>query len=130
MGTPPIRAQRRINGRVVVAIVPLIGAGTADDPRRPKFVPGPKEKDKGDALNFRFTLSDDGQWAIVAFSTSHPTAENLKLLDDIEGDKESGGFAADAAKARKSDLESEIRKKKKDFDFDELMGLAEPKEKK
>lgn len=129
-GVPAIQAQNRGYGRKVVAIVPMIGSGKADDPKRPKFVPGPKDKDKGESLDFHYTLSDDGQWAIVVFSTSRPSAESLKMLDEIEEMKEPGGFAADTAKHKKADLETEIRKKKKDFDFDELMGLAEPKGKK
>ncbi|MGC4052294.1 MAG: hypothetical protein QM757_23420 [Paludibaculum sp.] len=118
---PSTHAQPRILGRKVIAVVPLVGKGTPDDPRRPKFVPGPSEKAQGDALDYQFVVSDDGKWAVAVFSTSRPSAATLKLLDEIESSREDGVVSFDTGKSKKSDLEAEIKKKKADFDLDEFL---------
>ncbi len=122
-----MHAQPRILGRKVIAVVPLIGKGTPDDPRRPKFVTGPNEKSQGEVLDYQFIMSDDGKWAITVFSTSRPSVAALKLLDEIESSQEDGGAAFDTGKAKKADVESEIKKKKADFDLDDFLGLSKGK---
>ncbi len=110
--SPSTHAQPRILGRKVIAVVPLVGKGTPDDPRRPKFVANPADKVKHEVLDYQFVVSDDGKWAITVFSTSTPTAAALKLLDEIESSREDGALSFDTGKQAKSDLELEIRKKK------------------
>jgi len=90
-------AQQRTEARVaferLVAIVPMIGSGTYDDPRRPAYVPehllpgrGPvaetaafaTARAKGEApraiVGFHYEPSDDGQFALVEFEATHPAA--------------------------------------------------------
>lgn len=59
----------------VIAIVPMIGSGTVDDPRRPLFFPTPTDVAKAPdpnnppaVLSYRYELADDGNTAIVEFS--------------------------------------------------------------
>jgi hypothetical protein len=52
----------------VIALVPFIGSGTTDDPRRPMFTPQPgtvAAASKTDIVAFHFLPSDDGNFAIV-----------------------------------------------------------------
>ncbi|QOY90037.1 hypothetical protein [Paludibaculum fermentans] len=108
----------------MIAVVPLVGKGTPDDPRRPKFVASPADKVQREVLDYQFVVSDDGKWAIAVFSTSRPTAAALRLLDEIESSREDGAVSFDTGKSNKTDLETEIRKKKADFDLDEFLGLS------
>jgi len=69
----------------VWAVVPLVGAGTDDDPKRPMLVPTAAEAEadkiqgvRPDLLGYTVQLSDDGQYALVEFVLSSPLAfENL-----------------------------------------------------
>jgi hypothetical protein len=64
----------------VWAVVPLIGAGTDADPRRPLFVPAPSQQsaveqpaaESPDLLSYQMQLSDDGKWALVEFVFRSP----------------------------------------------------------
>jgi hypothetical protein len=63
--------QREDAGRMyerIYAIVPIIGAGTAADPKRPMFIPAPQPRAAGDRtgiLAFNSVTSDDGTFALV-----------------------------------------------------------------
>lgn len=105
----------------------MVGAGTAEDPKRPQFAPKPKEMGRGGALDFQFVLSDDRRWAIVAFSAAQVTQETMKALDAVERSTETGGKAFAVGKDRREDVEAEARKIKKDFNLDELLGSVETK---
>jgi len=52
----------------VIALVPFIGSGTMEDPKRPMFTPQPGTVAAGsttDIIAFHFLPSDDGNFAIV-----------------------------------------------------------------
>jgi hypothetical protein len=53
----------------VICVVPLIGSGTSDDPKRPMFAPTPSQLGRGKSgiLAYYNEISDDGQSAIVVF---------------------------------------------------------------
>jgi hypothetical protein len=56
----------------VIAVVPIVGAGTAADPRRPLFVPAPPTvraaaPDRSGIIAFSWVMADDGRSAIVEF---------------------------------------------------------------
>jgi hypothetical protein len=54
----------------VIAVVPLVGAGTQADPKRPMFAPDPAEaaRTRGSGiLAFGWLAGDDGRTAIVEF---------------------------------------------------------------
>lgn len=70
------RVPRELQGIRVFATVPLIGAGTPDDPKRPMFVPSPKEiramTPRQDGIVpfpilVQFQISDDGKTALAEF---------------------------------------------------------------
>jgi hypothetical protein len=53
----------------VICVVPLVGSGTWDDPKRPMFAPLPSQMGRGKSgiLAYYHEMSDDGQSAIVVF---------------------------------------------------------------
>ncbi len=63
----------------VYAVVPMVGAGTPADPRRPMLVPIPvpsqiKATARPDLLGFQMQPSDDGKFALVEFVFQNPVA--------------------------------------------------------
>jgi hypothetical protein len=90
--TLPLAAQRSVPAEVmyhrVLAVVPIIGSGTADDPRRPMLTPSPGEmkafsqadaRKRPDILGYQMQLSDNGKFAIVEFVFSSPAAYSRTL---------------------------------------------------
>jgi len=75
VGLPAARleAQQRANARNlyerVICIVPMVGRGTYEDPKRPLFAPaamGDEEKAAGRGIiSFSYQLSDDGKFAVM-----------------------------------------------------------------
>ena len=66
-------AQQKVDPRNryerIVCIVPMIGSGTYEDPRRPAYVPTDSEQAQTPPgqgwLGYSSIVSDDGQWALV-----------------------------------------------------------------
>jgi len=61
-------------GEHLIAVVPLIGAGTPDDPLRPMFIPKPNDVSTALAagqapqlISHHYVIADDGKTAIVEF---------------------------------------------------------------
>jgi hypothetical protein len=116
----------------VRAVVPLIGAGTTSDPRRPMLVPTPAEQvadaangGRPDLIGYTMQLSDDGQYALVEFVIPDPMAfERLlvkamakipgsdtlatRTLPSIARDGSNAGSIAASIAARKAALESVV----------------------
>ena len=94
-------------------MVPIIGAGTNADPRRPLFAPGPNDQRTQEGVqSFSWEPSDDGKYAIVEF-----VARDRKALAAIETDSRVlKSFAK--GKARRDDIERELRQYRNDFAFD------------
>ncbi len=117
--TAVVSAQPRVSplnwGERVLAVVPMVGAGTADDPRRPLVMPRPSEGLPEGVVSMRFEESDDGKTALVEV-----VARDRKSLN--------GALAAyanradvkrfDKGLARKEDIELEFRSRKSGFDLD------------
>lgn len=105
----PLSAQNaRIgagSGKTLLA-VPMIGAGTWADPKRPAFV-------RESGVSFRYQLSDDGAMALVEASPRN-LAEMAKLDGFVKNDARAKMFRP--GKDKKSDVEAEFKKLKKDFD--------------
>ena len=79
-------AQNRVDSRNlherIIAIVPLTGAGTYADPRRPIFAPSAAETRIGSGIiEYRWTPSDDAKYAVVEF-----VARDRKALAPILAD--------------------------------------------
>jgi len=72
---PIMLAQQRVDPRKtherVLCVVPMVGSGTSDDPRRPQYAPlsptsGTAASSDG-IIAFTFQISDDGNFALAEF---------------------------------------------------------------
>lgn len=94
----------------LVCIVPMVGAGTAEDPVRPMYMPaGPGE---GKFLAVNYVASDDGKWALVEF-----VAADRVVFTEILADGDVRVKRFEKGKARRGDVEREFRKFRKEFDL-------------
>ena len=108
-------AQHRVDPRNtynrVICVVPLVGSGTALDPKRPKYVPWPPSQDPNGIIAFTFEPTDDGQRAVVEF-----VARNRAAFQAILNDKTITVF--EKGKSSKGDIESAVQQGRKDFNMD------------
>ena len=51
----------------VICVVPMVGSGTAADPRRPQYAPVPGSAASDGIIGFTQVSTDDGKFAIVEF---------------------------------------------------------------
>jgi hypothetical protein len=129
----PLLAQRRVQMRNMYErlylVVPMVGSGTAEDPRRPMYAPLPAHPgvdasaQRSDAqpadsgiIAFAFQESDDGAYALVEFVARDRAAFKLILEDRQPNVK-----VFEKGKSKKGDVEQEFRKYKHDFDLDSLV---------
>jgi hypothetical protein len=76
----PLAAQQPVDPGLtyhrVWAVTPLIGSGTAADPRRPLLVPArpASPSDRSGVIAYSMQLSDDGNFALVEFVFASRTA--------------------------------------------------------
>jgi hypothetical protein len=124
-----IAAQQPPNSRpaptnhlvTVYAVVPLTGAGTFQDPKRPLFAPLPSQLAKSERdsappiLSYSFEISDDGRFALVEFR-----AADRKAFSEILDSKLPGVKAFERGRATKEEINAEFRKHKRDFDVSQL----------
>jgi len=109
-------AQRRVDQRRsyhrVIAVVPMQGAGTADDPIRPKYAPAPSPDGPSRAgiIAFAFQPSDDGKYAIAEF-----VAVDRAALAEVLADRSAGVLVFEKGVTKNADIESAIRQFRKDF---------------
>ena len=124
----PLFAQQRVDPRNryerVLCVVPMVGAGTPEDPRRPAYaplppLPGTLPAEDGIA-GYTMVLTDDGAHAIVEF-----VARDRSAFKALFADKRADVKVFEKGKTRKVDIETEFRKVKQDFNLDEL-GTALP----
>ena len=110
-------------------VVPMIGAGTWADPKRPMYAPSPAQMNPASRtgiIGFTHVLSDDGQFALVEF-----VARDAKAFDRILADMNVNINVSTSIKSfrkgqdKREDIEAEFRKHKKDFDFDHF-GVRTP----
>ena len=104
----------------VIVVVPMTGKGTYADPRRPDF--GAVEAKDMALSGWQFQTSDDGKYAIVLLSATQVG--------------QSQGITSKAAKAHptvfergrhsKDEIEKELRKLRKDFSLEALLGIPVP----
>jgi hypothetical protein len=103
------------NGKILLA-VPMVGAGTWADPKRPAHV-----REAG--VPYRFQVSDDGTMALVE-AAPRSLAELRGLEAQTKADTRAKVFRAD--KDKLSDVISEFKKLKKDFDAEEFGKKSPP----
>jgi hypothetical protein len=116
-------AQRAVDPRQtysrVICVVPLVGSGSsAADPKRPQYAPSPGAADPNGILAFYFEPSDDGKSAVVEFVGRDRNALRAVLADRTITLFEKG-------RATKTQIESALRKVRKDFDLDRF-GVVMP----
>ena len=98
----------------VLCVVPLVGAGTWADPKRPLFAPNPGEASP--ITGYSWQPSDDGRFAIVEFVAAHPK-DFADLLADARVAK-----AFRKGMHKSADIERELKKYRKDWRFETLPG--------
>jgi hypothetical protein len=112
-------AQHRVDSRNmyerVLCVVPMIGLGTFDDPKRPMFTPAPSAFrasaiTRTGILGFSYEVSDDGLLALVEF-----VAHDRSAFEQILAAPTVKSFLK--GKDKREDVEAEFKKYKKDFDF-------------
>ncbi len=100
----------------LICVVPMVGAGTPEDPRRPLYAPVPGGEPSPDGIvAFGYIESDDGLQAVVEL-----VARNRAAFKAIFEENRSDVRIFEKGKAKKDDIEREFKKYKKDFDLDEL----------
>lgn len=119
--TPQLPAQsQRSQGAALermIVVVPMVGAGTADDPRRPMGMPAGDAKPDS-PIGYRYVISDSGQLAIVEL-----TAPSRKHFDTA---LTAYGASAQAFGPRLHDratVEKALRLIRRDFDLDSFLGV-------
>lgn len=135
LGTTALSQQRlglNLSYERLLAVVPMVGAGTYEDPRRPKYAPtGPLQLSEGapsdraqpnseanqpvrkGILGFSFVVSDDSQFALVQF-----VAASKADFKQILADPNVKSFIK--GKTRRLDIETEFRRFKADINLDRL----------
>jgi hypothetical protein len=115
--TAIVCAQHRVDPRNtyhrVIAVVPMIGTGTATDPRRPQYAPWGVSAATGTAsgiIGFTQVPTDDGKFAIVEF-----VARDRKSLAAILADTTITSF--EKGLQSKATIETALQKVKKNFDL-------------
>jgi hypothetical protein len=113
-------AQRRVDPKNtyhrVICVVPLIGTGTAADPRRPQYAPLVTAAHTAlptDIIAFTQVPTDDGTFAIVEF-----VAQDRKAFLTIFADANVTTF--EKGVASKAAIETALQKVKKGFSLDQF----------
>lgn len=121
----PAFAQRRVSGAQmherILAIVPIVGNGSLENPRRPMFAPLPSATSTADRtgiVGFHAAISDDGNSALVEFVAVHPVAlAAVRAAANQPGVKLFQGSTATSA----AQVQTEFQKYRKDFRFDRFI---------
>ncbi len=113
------RVEMRNTHERIIAVVPMIGAGTLQDPRRPQFAPPPRSGRVAPSPNgitaYSYQLTDDGKRAIVEFVALNRTAFRAIMADNSGNVK-----FFEKGKVSRSQLLTELQKHKKDVNLDHL----------
>ena len=118
------RVPRELQGIRVFATVPLIGAGTPEDPKRPMFVPSPQEiramTPRQDGIVpfpilVQFQIPDDGRTALAEFMSF-----DRKVLLPILTSTATGVKAFEKGVARAADIQAEFARVKQSFTPDSM----------
>ena len=122
----PLIAQQRVDPKNryerLWCVVPMVGQGTFDDPRRPQYAPlagaaavDPSTLDASaipGIIAFSFQVSDDGNYALVEF-----VARDRAAFKDILADNRPVVQAFAKGTAKRADIESAFKLLKKNFDI-------------
>ncbi len=125
----PVRAQQPVSLRNtherILCIVPMVGRGTEDDPRRPLFAPTEAGRAVQQAsheaavaarqgiIAYAFQESDDGKTALVEF-----VALDREAFASILESKRPDVQVFIRGQARRADIEAAFRQHKRSFDLE------------
>jgi hypothetical protein len=120
---PPALPQQPVNLRNtherVLCIVPMVGRGTADDPRRPMFAPVRGRRGEAPSrdgiIAYTFQESDDGRYALVEF-VALDRAAFAPILEEKDRRVDMKVFVK--GEASRADIETEFRSQKGSFDLE------------
>lgn len=120
-GSLNAQSLAQVRGERVYIVVPMTGAGTWDDPKRPLLT---KAKADDDGIeDFSYVLSDDERFAIVEVRIkNHPN-----LRQRLRERAESGRFF-DPQSTPREEAERELRRIRKDFRWELFIGVEVPKQ--
>ena len=120
--------SRKVNSRNqherLIALVPFVGKGTMDDPKRPMFAPRPGEVDAGSrtgVVAFHFIPTDDGSMAIVELVARDKAAFGAILASNV-----SGALFFLKGRDDKAAVEAALKKYRKDFSLDAFGEVVVP----
>ena len=119
-----VGAQRRVDPRNtyhrVICVVPFVGSGTPDDPRRPMYAPWPQAPApaRTDIMAYMQLPSDDGKYALVEF-----VALDWAAFTPILNDKSIQAFRKGWDK--QADIANALKKYRAGFDI-EKFGVVLP----
>ena len=87
--TPARRVDARNTYRRIYCVVPMVGAGTWADPKRPKYAPAAPQDptSRSGILAYAYQPSDDGNFALVQFVAVHRAA-----FHDVQADASAKTF--------------------------------------
>jgi hypothetical protein len=97
----------------VMAIVPIVGSGTAADPKRPMYAPMPSQMSataRTGIIAYNHVVSDDGKFALVEF-----VARDKSAFQQILADATITTFVK--GKDSLANVSAAFQKLKKDFDI-------------
>jgi len=97
--------------------VPMVGKGSADDPRRPLFAPTRKEMAASGLLSFRYVLSDDKKTAFMELVAVD--RKSFAEMFDAAG-KRADVKVFEKGKATKAEIEAAVRQVKPAFDMEKF----------
>jgi hypothetical protein len=103
------------------AIVPVVGKGTWDDPKRPMFAPIPSQMKPGDRagiMAFHHELSDDGRMALVEIVFLN-RASLVPALNALAAQPSVQAFQK--GRDKPADIEKAFQAVKKDFRLEKFM---------
>ncbi len=92
---PARRVEATNTYRRIYCVVPMVGAGTFADPRRPKYAPLAANHDptsRAGILAYSFQLSDDGHFALVQF-----VAADRNAFQQVQADASAKTFQRGSA---------------------------------
>lgn len=114
---PPVSSQPRVDPKNLyerlICVVPMVGAGTYTDPRRPLFAPTQADVTGDGIIQFSFEESDDGKFAIVEL-----VARDRKAFAAILADRRPEIKVFEKGKHSRAEIETELKKYKRNFDTD------------
>lgn len=99
----------------LLCVVPMVGTGTPEDPRRPMFAPLPGASSPDGIIAFTFEESDDGRQALVEF-----VARDRAAFEPIIREMSSSVRVFREGKDKRDDIEREFRRHKRNFHLDQL----------